>query len=552
MMLQSLGLGVRRMTFVSSSRFEASRRGRIAGSRFNNVKRPAESKSASLDAWDAQLAVMRRRDPPQPMALRIALLIDAENITYKNVDGIMNEVEKLGVVQVRRIYADWTSEVMRGWRQTVLTNALTPIHQFQSSIGKGNSDSALIIDAMDILFKNKDIESFCIVSSDADFTRLATKLREEGKLVLGIGSNYTPAPFVVACNRFVYLHNLVKDEDGEDDSTAAAASGAAGEAAQAPLLQQQVDFSRKSSLPLSALPKPSVVKPSTAAPPNNQRHVIAPPSVSPSTTAASPSSTGAKLKPGQKLDLTLLPSSPAIKRSIVLDLVGDVGAEPELTSNNEKLLPLLTRAWSVVRQDSGWASAPHLTAELLRISPDLDASSFGKFTKLEDLFEFAVQGFEVKKKKNRVAHVRRIMAGRNEVALESAGFDDDVDGEEEQSEGEEVFETLGGDDVPTPTTTTNVSDNPTQVLPLLTRAWAVARLDSGWASYSHLQAELLKIAPEFEASRYGDILQLGDLLERDQVNFQVSKCDGKVTMVRRILETAEDSTTVEEKDEVPL
>lgn len=124
----------------------------------------------------------------------------------------MNEVEKLGIVQTRRIYADWTSEIMRGWRQTVLTNALTPVHQFQSSLGKGNSDSMMIIDAMDLLYKYPDIEAFCIVSSDADFTRLATKIREEGKLVLGIGSNLTPAPFVVACNRFVYLHNLVQDD----------------------------------------------------------------------------------------------------------------------------------------------------------------------------------------------------------------------------------------------------------------------------------------------------------------------------------------------------
>lgn len=541
-MLQRLGLGVRGMTFVSSSRFEASRRGRIAGSRFNNVKRPAESKSASLDAWDAQLAVMRRKEPPQPMGLRIALLIDAENITYRNVDGIMNEVEKLGVVQVRRIYADWTSEVMRGWRQTVLTNALTPIHQFQSSLGKGNSDSALIIDAMDILFKNKDIESFCIVSSDADFTRLATKLREEGKLVLGIGSNYTPAPFVVACNRFVYLHNLVKDEDGGDDSaagaTGAAAAAAGGEAAQAPLLQQQVDFSRK----------PSAPKPSTAAPGSNPRHVIPPPPSSSSTASASASSTGAKLKPGQKLDLTLLPSTPSIKRAIVLDLVGDAGARAEPELNAERLLPLLTRAWSVVRQDSGWASALHLTAELLRISPDLDPASFGKFTKLEELFELAVQGFEVKRKKGRVVHVRRIMAGKNEVALESAGFDEDDEDEDDNinssvdGEGEQAEEVSA----PPPTSTPASTD----VLLLLTRAWAAARLDSGWAPYSDFQAELLKIAPELEAPSYGDDSQLGDLLDRNQADFQVFKRDDKVTMVRRILETPTDPPAATEgKDE---
>jgi hypothetical protein len=180
------------------------------------ISEAAKQKTANLDEnlqqWYQQnmmtASSFMNNYPPRPR-LNIAILIDSENIAYKYIHGVIAEVQKLGTITIRRIYGDWTSELMRGWRPIVLTNALDPIHQFRSSFGKGNSDSALIIDAMELLFtKRNEIDAFCIVSSDADFTRLATKLRAEGKKVVGIGSFRTPAPFICSCDRFVYLHHL--------------------------------------------------------------------------------------------------------------------------------------------------------------------------------------------------------------------------------------------------------------------------------------------------------------------------------------------------------
>ena len=118
--------------------------------------------------------------------LRLAVLIDAENIPYKNIRGILAEVAKYGTPTLKRIYGDWTNSSLSGWKSYLLENAITPIQQYSYTSGKNSSDSALIIDAMDILYSEK-VDGFCIVSSDSDFTRLATRLREAGMKVIGIG-----------------------------------------------------------------------------------------------------------------------------------------------------------------------------------------------------------------------------------------------------------------------------------------------------------------------------------------------------------------------------
>ncbi len=139
--------------------------------------------------------------------LRLAVLIDADNVPYANVKGMFEEIAKYGTPTFKRIYADWTKPTVSGWKNVLLENAITPIQQYSYSSGKNSSDSAMIIDAMDILYTGK-IDGFCIVSSDSDFTRLATRLREAGMKVIGIGEKKTLRPFISACDKFIYIEIL--------------------------------------------------------------------------------------------------------------------------------------------------------------------------------------------------------------------------------------------------------------------------------------------------------------------------------------------------------
>jgi uncharacterized LabA/DUF88 family protein len=136
--------------------------------------------------------------------LRLAVLIDADNIPYSNVKGMLEEIAKYGTPTFKRIYGDWTRPTIAGWKSVLLETAITPVQQYSYTKGKNSTDSAMIIDAMDILYSGK-VDGFCIVSSDSDFTRLATRLREAGMKVIGIGERKTPHPFIVACDKFIYL-----------------------------------------------------------------------------------------------------------------------------------------------------------------------------------------------------------------------------------------------------------------------------------------------------------------------------------------------------------
>jgi uncharacterized LabA/DUF88 family protein len=139
--------------------------------------------------------------------IRIAVLIDADNIPSTYVKGMMEEIAKYGTPTFKRIYGDWTKPNMTGWKSVLLENAITPIQQYSYTTGKNATDSAMIIEAMDILYTEK-VDGFCIVSSDSDFTRLAMRLREAGMMVIGLGEKKTPNPFIVACDKFIYLEIL--------------------------------------------------------------------------------------------------------------------------------------------------------------------------------------------------------------------------------------------------------------------------------------------------------------------------------------------------------
>jgi len=143
---------------------------------------------------------------------KLAVLIDADNAQPAVVEGLLAEIAKYGTATVKRIYGDWTGPQLKGWKEVLLTHAIQPIQQFRYTTGKNATDSALIIDAMDLLYGAK-LGGFCIVSSDSDFTRLAARVREAGLVVYGFGEKKTPAPFVSACDKFIYTEILVAKDD---------------------------------------------------------------------------------------------------------------------------------------------------------------------------------------------------------------------------------------------------------------------------------------------------------------------------------------------------
>lgn len=152
------------------------------------------------------------------MDIKLAVLIDGDNIPSAYIKEMMEEIAKYGNPTIKRIYGDWTRPGLAKWKNLLLENAITPIQQYGYTTGKNATDSAMIIDAMDILYSGK-VDGFCLVSSDSDFTRLATRLREAGMLVYGIGEKKTPNPFIVACDKFIYIEILKSHPEDSDTET---------------------------------------------------------------------------------------------------------------------------------------------------------------------------------------------------------------------------------------------------------------------------------------------------------------------------------------------
>ena len=148
--------------------------------------------------------------------MNIAVLIDGDNIPSDHVKEMMEEIAKYGNPTIKRIYGDWTSPHLSKWKNLLLQNAITPIQQYAYTSGKNATDSAMIIDAMDILYTEK-VNGFCLVSSDSDFTKLATRLREAGMQVIGIGERKTPNPFIVACDKFIYIE-IIRKQTGKKEN----------------------------------------------------------------------------------------------------------------------------------------------------------------------------------------------------------------------------------------------------------------------------------------------------------------------------------------------
>ena len=157
------------------------------------------------------------------MDIKLAVLIDGDNIPSAHVKEMMEEIAKYGNPTIKRIYGDWTKPHLSKWKNMLLENAITPIQQYGYTQGKNSTDSAMIIDAMDILYSEK-VNGFCLVSSDSDFTRLATRLREAGMLVYGIGEKKTPDPFIVACDKFIYIEILKNQSESSETETSGTVS----------------------------------------------------------------------------------------------------------------------------------------------------------------------------------------------------------------------------------------------------------------------------------------------------------------------------------------
>lgn len=152
----------------------------------------------------------------EPAAVRLAVLIDADNVSSSHAAALLGELARYGAPTVKRAYGDWTTQQLSGWKGELARHAIQPIQQFANTVGKNSTDSALIIDAMDLLYSG-NLDAFAIVSSDSDFTRLATRLRESGKTVYGLGRRRTPASLQAACDKFIFLEVLREDEDAVTD-----------------------------------------------------------------------------------------------------------------------------------------------------------------------------------------------------------------------------------------------------------------------------------------------------------------------------------------------
>ena len=162
---------------------------------------------------------------------RFAVLIDADNVSVKYIKIILDEISKDGIATYKRIYGDWTNPSLISWKSTLLDNSIIPVQQYSYTPGKNSTDSAMIIDAMDILYSGR-VEGFCLVSSDSDFTRLAARLRESGMTVIGMGESKTPNSFIAACNKFKYLDILSAADEAEAEEAAPKAEPAKKPAAQ--------------------------------------------------------------------------------------------------------------------------------------------------------------------------------------------------------------------------------------------------------------------------------------------------------------------------------
>ncbi|MDZ4770618.1 MAG: NYN domain-containing protein [Chloroflexota bacterium] len=271
---------------------------------------------------------------------RIAMLIDGDNAQPSLMDKMIAETSKYGVVNIRRIYGDWTESTMNSWKQTLHTYAVQPIQQFRYTVGKNATDSALIIDAMDILYTS-GVDGFCLVSSDSDYTKLAMRIREKNLFVMGIGRRLTPRAFVNACDTFVYTENLI------DDPRSAPFSGV-------PLLNMP---DARAQVVTISHDKPASSRRSL---PSAQKKALPPPPVQKKTIPTVPTPAPSPIKAGAE------------------DAIFGDSFDPDTENVTPNLETLFRRAFDLAVGENGWANLGGLGSVLRQLDPAFDPRTYGQ------------------------------------------------------------------------------------------------------------------------------------------------------------------------------
>ena len=287
-------------------------------------------------------------------SLRLAVLIDADNASRTAMRDVMAEIAVYGTPTVKRIYGDWTTPNMVSWKPILLENAITPIQQYSYTTGKNATDSAMIIDAMDILYTGS-CDGFVLVSSDSDFTRLATRLREAGKKVIGMGEKKTPNPFIGACDKFIYIEVI------RAEAKAALATAEREAAAQA------------ESAPASAKTEPAPAKTEGAKSGKKSRKKTAEP------TAVSAPEPEPEPQPAP---------------------------EPAQKKVPKEVVHLIADAMDMIADEDGYAFMGELGNLLIRQQPDFDPRNYG-FSKLTQLIK-SIDRFEVDVRQTSNPHTKHI------------------------------------------------------------------------------------------------------------------------------------------------
>ncbi len=300
--------------------------------------------------------------------LRLAVLIDADNIPYGNVREMMEEIAKYGTPTFKRIYADWTRPTLAGWKKVLLENAITPIQQYSYSTGKNSSDSAMIIDAMDILYSGR-VDGFCIVSSDSDFTRLAIRLREAGMKVIGIGERKTLTALISACDKFIYLEILRKQPEETPVAIPATKQKKTGNKSRS-IKKATAQITHAENAPAESAPVENTLTENT------------------NTENAPTENSIAKDESFENAPVESVPVGATIK-----------------TVDND-VIKLIAGSISDVADEAGWAFLGDLGNQLLKKQPDFDPRNYG-FKKLVPFIKSFHQ-FEIDERetgKGRIKHV---------------------------------------------------------------------------------------------------------------------------------------------------
>ena len=299
--------------------------------------------------------------------LKLAVLIDADNIPYSNIKGMMEEIAKYGTPTFKRIYGDWTRPSLSGWKGVLLENAITPIQQYSYTKGKNSTDSALIIDAMDILY-TAQVDGFCIISSDSDFTRLATRLREAGKKVFGMGERKTPMSFIASCNKFIYIEIL------QTDVKAVPARPATSKGSKERASKQKV---------------------------NSDNNVVADKIVT--ERIAADRVTAGRIPAGNVPEERNSHDKNQPERQA--DDRGQVNRAPAVSQLNDAVIRLISESITALAEEDGWVGLAVLGALIIKKQPDFDPRNYG-FKKLVELVK-SIPQIEIDKRetsRNNVSH----------------------------------------------------------------------------------------------------------------------------------------------------